>query len=206
MLVFDLLAMFVFAAAGGLTAVRLNLDIVGVVVLGMTTGMGGGVVRDLLIGATPPASLVDWRYLTALMLGGLITFFFHPAVGRLESTINVLDAFGLGLFSVTGALKAEHHHLPMLACTLVGVVSGVGGGVLRDVLIGRIPTILRRGELYAIPAMAGAALLVIGVRLHADSTAMLIVAASVATGWRLLALRNGWQAPLPFGSATERDD
>lgn len=203
MLVFDLLAMFIFAAAGGLTAVRLNLDIVGVVVLGMTTGMGGGITRDLLIGALPPAALVDWRYLTALMLGGLLSFFFHPALGRLESTINVLDAFGLGLFSVTGALKAEHYHLPMLACALVGVVSGVGGGVLRDVLIGRIPTILRRGELYAIPALAGSAMLVVGYRLHADSTIMLIVAASVVTGWRLLALRNGWQAPLPYGNEPE---
>jgi uncharacterized membrane protein YeiH len=198
MVIVDLLAMFVFGISGGLTAVRMRLDIVGVAVLGTVTGLGGGWVRDVLIGDVPPPGLSDWRYLTAALLGGLITFFLHPAINRLQPLINVFDAVGLGLFSVAGALKATEYGLGPMPAALLGVITGVGGGVLRDVLVGQVPTILRRGELYAIPALAGAAIAVIGSRLDLPTALVIVVGAAVTIVWRLLASWRGWTAPEPF--------
>jgi uncharacterized membrane protein YeiH len=199
MVIVDLLAMFVFGISGGLTAVRMRLDIVGVAVLGTVTGLGGGWMRDVLIGDVPPPGLSDWRYLSAALLGGLITFFLHPAINRLQPLINVFDAVGLGLFSVAGALKATEYGLGPMPAALLGVITGVGGGVIRDVLVGQVPTILRRGELYAIPALAGAALAVAGSRLDLPTAPVIVVGASVTIIWRLLASWRGWTAPEPFG-------
>jgi uncharacterized membrane protein YeiH len=196
-LVLDLVGIFVFAVSGGLVAVRNRLDIVGVVVLAMVTGLGGGVIRDLLIGAVPPPAVEDWRYVVVPLAAGLVTFAWHPAVARLERVINVFDAFGLGVFAVAGALKAHEHGLGPVPAAMLGLVTGVGGGVIRDVLAGRVPTILRHGELYAIPALAGAAVAVTGVHLGLPLLAVAVPAALVTTGWRLLALQRGWTAPLP---------
>ncbi|MFI7587328.1 trimeric intracellular cation channel family protein [Spongisporangium articulatum] len=201
MLVLDLVATLVFGVSGGLTAVRLRLDVVGVLALATLTGLGGGWIRDVLIGVTPPAGLADWRYLTAPMIGGLVTFFLHPQLDRINATISVVDAFGLGLFSVAGALKAVEHGLGPLPSTLLGLTTGVGGGVLRDIVIGVIPTVLRKGELYAIPAVAGAGVAVLGSRLELTTPVVAAVAASVTTGWRLLALWRGWTAPEPVRAA-----
>jgi uncharacterized membrane protein YeiH len=198
MVIVDLLAMFVFGISGGLTAVRMRLDIVGVAVLGTVTGLGGGWMRDVLIGDAPPPGLSDWRYLTAALLGGLITFFLHPAINRLQPLINVFDAVGLGLFSVAGALKATEYGLGPMPAALLGVITGVGGGVIRDVLVGQVPTILRRGELYAIPALAGASIAVLGSRLGLPTALVIVVGAAVTIVWRLLASWRGWTAPEPF--------
>lgn len=196
-LVLDLVGIFVFAVSGGLVAVRNRLDIVGVVVLAMATGLGGGVIRDLLIGAVPPPAIEDWRYLVVPLAAGLVTFAWHPAVARLERVIHVFDAFGLGSFAVAGALKAHEHGLGPVPSAALGLVTGVGGGVIRDVLAGRVPTILRHGELYAIPALAGASLAVVGVELGVPLLAVAVPAALLTSGWRLLALQRGWTAPLP---------
>jgi uncharacterized membrane protein YeiH len=201
MVIVDLLAMFVFGISGGLTAVRMRLDIVGVAVLGTVTGLGGGWMRDVLIGDVPPPGLSDWRYLTAALLGGLITFFLHPAINRLQPLINVFDAVGLGLFSVAGALKATEYGLGPMPAALLGVITGVGGGVIRDVLSGQVPNVMRRGELYAIPALAGAALAVAGTRLDLPTAIVVVVAAGVTIAWRLLASWRGWTAPEPFRTA-----
>lgn len=202
MLVLDLLATLVFGVSGGLTAVRLGLDVVGVLTLAIVTGLGGGFLRDVLIGLTPPAALADWRYLTTLMLAGLVTFFLHPQLGRMEGPIKVFDAFGLGLFSVAGAIKATEHGLGPLPAALLGLVTGVGGGVLRDMLAGQVPTILRKGELYAIPAAAGAGIAVAGTHLDLATAPVVIVASAATIVWRLLAIWRGWTAPEPVRSPT----
>lgn len=197
LLTLDLVGIFVFAISGGLVAVRNQLDILGVVVLAMATGLGGGVIRDVVIGAVPPPAVADWRYLLVPVVAGLVTFWLHPAVGRLEREINVFDAFGLGLFCVAGALKAQEYGLGPAPSAALGMVTGVGGGIIRDLLAGRVPVIFRTGELYAIPALAGAAIAATGAELGVAHGVILAPAALVTIGWRLIAVRRGWRAPVP---------
>ena len=184
LVVFDLAGIFVFATAGALVGVRKEYDVFGVLVLAGTTGLGGGFLRDVLIGAAPPAALADWRYLLVPVGAGLLTFAFHPAVGRMERTINVLDAFGLALFCVTGAIKASEYGLGPVPAALMGMVTGIGGGMIRDLLTGRPPEIFR-SELYATPALAGA---LVAVVLHLNDQPLWV--AGLAGGglrlvWRL---------------------
>jgi uncharacterized membrane protein YeiH len=199
--VLDLLGIFVFAISGGLVAVRKDLDIFGVLVLAGTTGLGGGFLRDVLIGALPPAALADWRYLIVPVAAGLITFWFHPTIGRKERVINVFDAAGLALFCVTGAVKALDAGLGPLPSALMGVLTAIGGGILRDILAGRVPIVLR-GELYATPALVGAGLVVAGLEAGAGAVVVAVPAALVCLLWRLLAMRRGWNAPRPSGTAS----
>ena len=197
----DMVGIFVFAISGGLVAVRKGLDIFGVLVLAWTTGLGGGFLRDVLIGAVPPAALADWRYLMVPVVAGLVTFYFHPALGRMERLVNVFDAAGLGLFCVTGALKALDYGLGPVPAALMGMLTGIGGGVARDLLAGRVPVVLR-SEIYATPALVGAAVAVAGESSGLSTVAYAIPAVVLCTGWRLLALRKGWEAPRPAGSAS----
>lgn len=200
LVVLDLVGIFAFAVAGALVAVRKNLDLFAALVLGGVTGLGGGFIRDVLIGATPPAALADWRYLLVPVAAGLLTFVFHPTVGRLERVVTLFDAFGLALFCVTGALKAVDFGLDPLPAALMGMLTGIGGGMLRDVLSGSVPVIFE-GVLYATPALAGAS---VAVLLDRTDLPLLVVAAagfSTCLGWRLLALVRGWRAPLPKGPA-----
>ncbi|AIY19824.1 trimeric intracellular cation channel family protein [Pimelobacter simplex] len=197
LLTLDLVGIFVFGISGGLVAVRNQLDIVGVVVLAMATGLGGGVLRDVVIGAVPPPAVADWRYLLMPVVAGLVTFAWHPAFGRVERVINVFDAFGLGLFCVAGALKAQEFGLGPVPSAALGMATGVGGGIVRDLLVGRVPVIFRYGELYAIPALAGAAIAATGSELGVAHGVIAAPAALVTIGWRLLAGWRGWRAPVP---------
>ncbi len=197
MLTAQLLGMFVFGISGGLVAVRMRLDIVGVIVLATATGVGGGVIRDLLLDAGAPPATAHWYFVLAPMLGGLLTFFFHPAITRIEGPINLFDAFGLGLFTVLGTLKALDLGFDPLAATCAGVVTGVGGGVIRDLLAGEVPSVLKSGELYAIPAIGGAVVVVAAHRFDLADAIVLPVAAGVIIVWRIVALRRGWTAPEP---------
>ncbi len=197
LLALDLVGIFVFAISGGLVAVRNQLDIVGVVVLATATGLGGGVIRDVVIGAVPPPAVEDWRYLLVPVVAGLVTFWWHPAVGRLERVINIFDAFGLGLFCVAGALKAHEFGLGPVPAAALGLVTGVGGGIIRDLMVGRVPVIFRKSQLYAIPALAGAAVASTGVELGVPEAVIVGPAAAVTIGLRLLALNRGWTAPVP---------
>ena len=160
-LAMDLTGTFAFALNGALTAIRVaSLDIVGVVTLGMATALGGGIIRDVLIDSLPPATFGDWRYLAVAAVGGLVAFFFGRRLERLARPIDVLDAAGLSLFAVSGAVKALDFGLGPGQAVILGVVTAVGGGTIRDVLIGRVPFVLR-SELYAIPALIAALVVVV---------------------------------------------
>lgn len=201
LVVLDLFGIFVFAISGALVAVRKNLDLFGVLVLAGTTGLGGGFLRDVLIDATPPAALADWYYLLVPVAAGLLTFWLHAPMGRMEPWIGVFDALGLSVFCVAGALKATEYGLGPLPAALLGMVTGIGGGMIRDVLAGRVPVVFR-GQLYATPALAGAGVVVIGLQLGIPGQYVALVGAVVCLTWRLLAMWKGWQAPKPMGPAS----
>jgi uncharacterized membrane protein YeiH len=197
----DLSGIFVFAISGGLVGVRKGLDIFGVLVLAGATGLGGGFMRDVLIGDIPPAALTDWVYLVVPVVAGMVSFWFHPALGRMERLVTVSDAAGLGLFCVAGALKALEYGLGPLPAALLGTLTAVGGGVIRDVLAGRVPVILR-SELYATPALVGASLAVAGDATTLPTWTFAIPAAALCTTWRIVAWWRDWHAPRALDSAS----
>jgi uncharacterized membrane protein YeiH len=207
LLVLDLVGTFAFALNGALTAVRAaHIDIVGVITLGMITAVGGGIIRDILLGALPPATFVDWRYLAVAAAGGLIAFLFSRGLSRFTSPIDVLDAAGLSLFAVTGAGKALELGVGPVQAIILGTVTGVGGGTVRDVLIRRVPSVLSSG-LYAIPALVGAALVVLAT----SGGVSQVLGAPVALGAaglcfliRMVGLRYRLDAPRPPGARGPR--
>lgn len=201
LVVLDLTGVFVFALSGGLLGVRKHLDIFGALVLAVTTGLGGGFVRDVLIGATPPAALQDWRYLLVPVVAGVLTFVFHPLFGRMERTVNIFDAAGLGLFCVTGAVKALNYGLGPVPAALMGLVTGIGGGMVRDLLAGRVPIVFS-SELYAIPALAGATWTVLTHQAGWNTWLVSVPGVLLCFGWRMLALVRNWRSPLPRGPAS----
>jgi uncharacterized membrane protein YeiH len=197
LLALDLTGTFAFAVNGALTALRMaRLDIVGVVTLGMITALGGGIIRDVLIDSLPPATFGDWRYLAVAAGGGLVAFLFGRHLERLNTPITVLDAAGLSLFAVTGASKALGAGLGPAQAVILGAITGVGGGTLRDVLIRQIPSVLSSG-LYAIPALVGAAVTVVATRLGASGLAAAMGAASLCFAIRMLGVHLGLNAPTP---------
>ena len=197
LLALDLAGTFVFALGGAWTALRVvRLDIVGVIALGMVTAIGGGILRDVLIGAVPPATFGDWRYLTVATAGGLIAFGSGRWLGRLSLPIAVLDAAGLGLFAVTGASKALAYGLGPGQAVILGAITGVGGGTLRDVLVRQVPEVLHSG-LYAIPAIVGAGITVVAIRIDAYGPAVAVLAVAACFLVRMLGLFLGLNAPAP---------
>ncbi|MGE2721432.1 trimeric intracellular cation channel family protein [Mycolicibacterium celeriflavum] len=194
-LVLDLLGTFAFALNGALTAVRAErLDIFGVIALGMFTGLGGGTIRDVLIDSLPPATFVDWRYLAVAASGGLIAFILTRRLDRIAAAITILDAVGLSVFAVLGAYKALDLGFGIVQAVIVGTITGVGGGTIRDVLIGRIPTVLR-SELYAIPALIGATCVGVGDAFGYHGTLGAVVGALVCLTIRLVGVRFDLHAP-----------
>jgi uncharacterized membrane protein YeiH len=186
LLVLNLAGTFVFGLSGGLAGVQARLEALGVVVLAVVVGLAGGITRDLLIGI-PPQTFRDWRYLAVAGGAGLVTFLAHSALGRLERPILVLDAAGLALFCVTGASTALDHHVGTVEAVVLGAITGVGGGVLRDILVREIPVVLRSG-LYAIPALVGAAIVVVASESGTHNLAFPIVGAAVCFLIRLAGL------------------
>lgn len=196
-LALDLAGTFAFALNGALTAIRVaRLDIVGVVTLGMLTALGGGILRDVLIGSVPPATFSDWRYLAVAGLGSLIAFGFAHRLDRLFWPIEVMDAAGLSLFAVSGATKALELGLGPAQAVILGAVSAVGGGTIRDVMIGRVPAVLSN-DLYAIPALVAALVVVGSDEAGLYDLPVAVVAAGLCFGIRLLGLRFHWNAPRP---------
>lgn len=193
LLVLSLAGTFVFGLSGGLAGVQARLDALGVVVLAVAVGLAGGITRDLLIGI-PPQTFRDWRYLAVAGGAGLVTFLAHPMVARLERPVLILDAAGLALFCVTGASTALDHHIGAVAAIVLGAITGVGGGMLRDVLLREVPVVLRRG-LYAIPALMGATVVVVASKSGSHALAFPIIGAALCFLVRLAGLQFDLSVP-----------
>lgn len=191
----DFLGTFAFAISGGLVAVRHRLDLFGVLVLSFAAATAGGIIRDVLLGLVP-ASVVDWRYLAVSVAAGLVTFWWHDVVERLRNPVQISDAIGLSLFAVLGAGKALASGLGPTGAVMLGILSGVGGGIVRDVLVATIPGVLQR-ELYAVAAFVGALVVVLGDALSLPPAPVAVGGAVACFVLRWLAIRRGWRLPQP---------
>ncbi len=197
-IVLDLAGTFVFALSGGMAAVKHRLDIFGVLVLSFAAANSGGIARDVMIGATPVAALSDWRYVAVSLFAGLLTFYCYSFIDRLSGSVLIFDAAGLALFAVTGATKALAYHLGPVPAALLGMLTGIGGGMARDILITEVPVVLR-AELYAVTALAGSTVVVVADGLHLSSAAAATVGAALCFGLRFLAIRYRWRLPIADG-------
>ncbi|MEM1332645.1 MAG: trimeric intracellular cation channel family protein [Actinomycetota bacterium] len=195
----DLVGVFVFALSGGLLAVRKGFELVGVTALSLVTALGGGVIRDVVLGDTPPTAFENVWYLVIPLAAAAAVFVGHGLVERRFATpVLVFDAAGLGLFAVTGAVKASALGASAVGAVLIGVIAATGGGIIRDVLANDQPQLFQEGSrLYAIPAAVGAVVIVVALRNGAYSGGLAIGTAIGVTGLRLAALRFGWRAPMP---------
>lgn len=206
LLVLDLVGTFVFAISGATAAVTRRLDLFGTLVLSFVAGNVGGITRDVLIGSVRPAAISDWRFLAVSILAGLITFYWSSVVDKLSNPVLVFDAAGLALFAVSGAQKALAFGLNPVMAALLGMLTGVGGGMARDLLVAEIPTVLR-ADVYAVAALAGAAVVVIGKILDIPPAATAMFGAVLCFGLRLMAIHRGWHLPIarrPGASSTKK--
>jgi uncharacterized membrane protein YeiH len=195
LLVADLIGVAVFAASGASAAIAKRLDLFGVAFVGFVAALGGGILRDLVIDAVPPLAFADWRYAVTAVLTSLVVFRLHPHLSRLRRTVLVLDAAGLGLFTVTGTLKALDAGVPAVGACLIGMLTAIGGGLARDLLTGEIPVVLQR-DIYAVVSLGGAVTVTVLVWVGAAGPLPLAAAAFVMTAVRLIALRRRWSAPI----------
>ena len=203
--VLNLVGTFVFAVSGALLAVRKNYDIVGMAVLAGITAIGGGVIRDLVIGAIPPVAFTDSSYFWIPLLATALTFFAHVQMNRLNAAVLVFDAAGLAVFCISGTAKALNYGLGPGPAAALGVLTAVGGGIMRDVLAHDEPSVLRAGsELYALPAFLGSAIVVVIPHLPIDSSLAAGLTAVFVFTLRLLALRFGLRAPRPSHTTDKR--
>lgn len=194
--VLDLVGTFAFAISGATLGVRKRLDLFGVLTLAFAAATAGGIFRDLAIGATPPAALGDWRYLATALAAGGVTFIAYERVERLRHPVQFFDAMGLGLFAVAGASKALAFGVGPVGAVLLGMISGIGGGMARDVLVGEVPVVLKQSELYALAALLGAAMFVAGQALGLPAVPTALVAAAACFTLRFLAVRYRWTLPV----------
>jgi uncharacterized membrane protein YeiH len=199
----DVSGTFVFAISGALAAVNRRLDIFGILVLSFVAGNFGGITRDVLISAVPPAALSDARYLLVSVLAGLITFFSYAGVNKLKTPVLLFDAVGLAFFAVAGAQKAIMFGLSPIMSALLGMLTGIGGGMMRDVLLTEIPQVLR-SDLYAVAALAGASIVVAGHMLGLSNGLSAPVGGALCFGLRFMAIRYGWHLPVAHLSARGR--
>lgn len=201
----DIVGIFVFAISGALLAVRKNFDVFGIAVLAEVTALGGGIFRDVIIGAIPPAAFTDLGYFTTPLLAAGLVFFLHPHVERIQVGVNVFDAAGLGLFCVAGTVKAYDYGLGLTSSATLGLATAVGGGVLRDVLANEVPSLLRWDrDLYAVPAIVGSVMVVLCIRFDALNVYTSTLAVVTAFVLRLLALRYHWRAPRAYNRRSSR--
>jgi uncharacterized membrane protein YeiH len=196
LLVLDLVGIAVFGVSGALAGVDKNLDLFGVLFLSVATGIGGGFMRDALIGSTPAAALTDGRYLLVPVVVGLIVFYVHPAMARLSRIFLLVDAAGLGVFAVAGARKALDFGVPAVGACGIGLLTAIGGGIIRDVLVREIPAVLHR-EIYATAALLATVIVVMGDKTDLNNVATAAVAISAAFGLRVISRWKQWSAPTP---------
>ncbi len=198
--ILDLIGIFAFGLSGALLAVRKRFDAVGIAVLAEVTALGGGVFRDLVIGAVPPVAFTNIGYFVTPFVAAVLAFFWHPRLARINRFVLFFDAFGLGVFCVAGTIKALNFGMHPLPAVALGAATAIGGGAVRDVLAREIPALLRQdSEIYAVPALLGSALVAALAVLHLLTPITSALAALVAIAVRLLALRYGWRAPLARG-------
>ena len=200
----DLLGVFFFAVSGCLLAVRKGFDLVGSILLGSMVGLGGGVVRDIILNSGPPAAFGNPVYLAPPLLAAVVVYFLAGRVARVSRLVLTFDAGGLALFCITGTLKALEAGMNPVASILLGVTTAVGGGILRDITANDVPKVFDPKDLYAIPAFAGAALATVLWHVGWLNLATGTVAAVVVFTFRLLSLRYGWHAPLAARSWAAR--
>jgi uncharacterized membrane protein YeiH len=184
----DIAGTFAFAVSGASAGVKRQLDLFGVLLLAFAAATAGGIARDVLIGAIPPAALSDWRYLVTALVAGAITFWWHPIVERLRNPVQLFDAVGLSLFAVAGAQKALAFGLSPMMAALLGMLTGIGGGMVRDMLLAEVPSVLR-SELYAVAALAGAAVVVSGDALQLNAALAALLGAASCFVLRIAAIR-----------------
>jgi uncharacterized membrane protein YeiH len=201
-LVLDLAGTFVFALSGATAGARRQLDLFGVLVLAFAAACSGGILRDVLIGATPPAAITDWRYLITSLLAGAVVFRWHATIERMASPVRIFDAAGLALFAVAGTHKALAYQLNPVMSALLGMLTGIGGGVVRDVLLAQIPTVLR-SDLYAVAALAGAVVVVVGDRFAITPAVTAVGGAAICFVLRMMAIRRGWRLPRNTGTGAD---
>jgi uncharacterized membrane protein YeiH len=190
----DLAGTFAFALSGAVAARERGLDWFGILVIAFTVACGGGVFRDLCLGAIPPAGLADWRYLAAAVVAAALATASQGLVARLAHPVVLFDTLGLGLFAVTGAQKALLSGSNAEVAVLMGMVTAVGGGLARDVLLNRVPVILQR-EIYASAALVGAAIATFGDLLGLASPVLTWCAVAACFALRMLSLRFSWHLP-----------
>lgn len=195
---FDLIGTCVFAASGAMLAVRGRMDVFGVLVMAIVTAVSGGIMRDLLIGVVPPGAIADWRPIGLSVLTGVICFLWPGAVARLRHPVQIFDAAGLGVFAATGARVALDHGLNPPMAAMLGMLSGIGGGMVRDVLMVRVPVVLR-AEIYALAALLGAVVVVSGNALHLPVEVATVGGAALCLFLRLMAIFRGWRLPVARG-------
>lgn len=195
----DLIGTFVFALSGAAEGVKHRLDLFGVLVLSFAAATAGGLMRDVLIGSIPPAALSDVRYILVAISAGLLMFLAPKIVERLRRTVLLFDAAGLALFVITGTYKALAFSLNPIAACLLGVLTGIGGGIVRDLLVREIPTVLHR-EIYAVAGLAGALVVVLGYYWHLPPVLVSIIAGILCFGLRLISIRRNWQLPIAKSS------
>ena len=197
LLILDLAGTFVFALAGATAGARRHLDVFGILVLAFAAACSGGIARDVLMGATPPAAIVDWRYLATSVVAGLIAFRWHAAIERLQNPVRMFDAAGLALFAVVGAKKALVFDLHPVMAALFGMLTGIGGGVVRDLLLAQVPLVLK-AELYAVAALGGATIVVLGDQFGTPPGVTALCAAAFCFALRVMAIKRGWHLPKAF--------
>ncbi|SFQ06514.1 trimeric intracellular cation channel family protein [Tranquillimonas alkanivorans] len=190
----DLLGTFVFGLSGGMLAVRRELDVFGITVLAVAAALAGGMLRDIALGATPPAAFADGCYLVAALGSALCAFFGHRLIARLNKPVMILDAIGLGLFAVSGCGKALSFGLDPLPAVVLGILTAVGGGTVRDVLVAEVPRVLRE-EVYALAALLGALVVVLGAALDLNEGWTAAAGVAAAAAFRIVSVWRGWQAP-----------
>ncbi|MGA9275872.1 trimeric intracellular cation channel family protein [Ilumatobacter sp.] len=200
----DLVGVFFFAISGGLLAVRKGFELVGVIALCLVTALGGGVMRDVVLGATPPTAFSEVAYMLVPLVAAGIVFVAHQAIeSRFRTPVQLFDAAGLGLFAVTGAVKAAAFDASAAGAVMIGVISAVGGGIIRDVLANDPPHLFHpNSRLYAIPAAIGATVIVVSVRNDFYSGTLALAVAFGIFAFRVAALKFEWRAPKPLGRTT----
>ena len=192
-----------FALSGATLGVRRRLDIFGVLVLSFIAATAGGITRDLLIGATPPAAITDWRYPVTSLAAGIVTFFRAPLIEKLHHPVRMFDAMGLALFAVAGTQKALEYGISPPMAAGMGMLTGIGGGIARDLLVARTPVVLQQTELYAVAALVGGGIVAIAHASDWPQAPAMIVGALLCFGLRFGAIRRGWRLPVARASGDD---